>query len=43
VRWEDEIDRVWEAMTSHPERFEAAPDAAAAPPPASEETLPLGG
>ena len=42
VSWEEEIDRVWEAMTSQPGRFEPPADRAARPP-AEEGTLLLGG
>ncbi|MFL5820529.1 MAG: glycosyltransferase [Solirubrobacteraceae bacterium] len=42
VRWEDEIDRVWEAMTSRTERFEPASEPRARAP-APEGTLLLGG
>ena len=42
VRWEEEIDRVWEAMTSRPGRFEPATGQAVRPP-AVEGSLLLDG
>jgi O-antigen biosynthesis protein len=41
ARWEEEIDRVWDAMTSHPDRFESDSDRAPRRP-ASKGTLLLG-
>jgi hypothetical protein len=42
VSWEEEIDRVWEAITSRPGRFEPAGGQMARTP-AAEGTLLLGG